>query len=65
MRAAVVRALECLEDGDQAGATLILLAALEDEPGGPPVCAVCGVRAWPGDERAHVFSLHHELRRAA
>lgn len=23
-----------------------------------PVCPVCGVRAWPGDESKHIFSRH-------
>jgi hypothetical protein len=66
-RAAVVLALDALEDGDQDEAALVLLGAFEDDPGGlgPPPCPICGARAWPGDPSRHVFSKHHRQGRAA
>lgn len=64
----VVAALDALEDGNQAEATLILLDALEDDrhlqgdvDPRPPVCALCGVRAWPGDFARHIYSAHHPV----
>jgi hypothetical protein len=69
LRVAAIRALEALEDGDQASAVDLLLAAVED--GGaragarPPRCSVCGVFAYPGESWRHVWSAHQaEGRRA-
>jgi hypothetical protein len=70
-RATVFVALEAIEAGDHALAVQVLLDALEHEDptrvSGLPRCRVCGVRAWPGDLRAHILSLHdaHELEAAA
>ena len=63
----VVRALDYLEDGDQAEAVEILLVALEDGPDEAPACAVCGARAWPGQDERHIYSAHRAdwLKRAA
>lgn len=56
-----------LEVGEQAEAVELLLDALDYPIGEPPVCPVCGQRAWPGDAVRHIFSRHHrvELERAA
>jgi hypothetical protein len=58
-RSLVVAALDCLGVGNQAEATEILLEALEPVRRLPPVCDVCGARAWPGDEWRHIWSRHH------
>jgi len=58
-------ALELLGDGAQSDAVDLLLE-LRDEPKSlPPLCDICGVRAWPGDQARHVFSAHYPVRRAA
>lgn len=56
--------LDAVEAGDRARAAEILLD-LFGEPGRPPVCGVCGQRAWPGDDRGHVWSAHNPPDEAA
>lgn len=63
-RIAIVQALEAIEAGDYRLAVDLLLNALEEPSGEPPVCATCGVRAWPGDLRRHVWSLHRAAEEA-
>jgi hypothetical protein len=63
-RLAIVRALEALEDGDQAGACEILLSALEDvEPvgAGRYRCRACPAEfRWPGERDHHEQFGHLE-----
>ena len=71
----VVSAYESLAAGDQHEALAILGNAIEDGGKGPdsghslspPVCPVCGVRAFPGEDWRHVWTVHQraEARRAA
>jgi hypothetical protein len=63
----VVAAWESLAVGDHGEALAILGNALEEDGPEPPPCSICSARAWPGDERAHIWSAHYpaEERRAA
>ncbi len=62
-RSSILAALEALEDGDQALAVGILLAALEQD--GPTSrrypCRICGVALeWPGLRERHELLIHGE-----
>lgn len=63
LRAAIVRALECVEDGDEVLAGLILRDAIENfngSPFGPDIfCRYCGVGPmWPGPADDHARNVH-------
>ena len=63
----IVVALDLIGVGDVRLAVEVLLEAIEDE-GGPralPTCPVCGVKAWPGNTRAHIWSRHAAAEEAA
>ena len=63
-RAAIVTALEALEDGDQALAVAILLGALEDGPTERSHRCECGAAfEWPGLLDAHRHRSGHTGRR--
>jgi hypothetical protein len=64
--AAILTALDCLGDGDQAQAVEVLLAALEDAPRPAGCrCRSCGLRFdWPGLRDEHELRVH-ELEAAA
>jgi hypothetical protein len=63
----VIAAYESIAAGDQHEALAILGNAIEDgdetsprsEVFGPPLCPVCGVRAWPGEDWRHIYSAHN------
>jgi hypothetical protein len=60
-RAAMIRALEALEAGDQSAAADVLLAALEDVGSGRRrvSCPICGLAfTWPGERDGHVARSH-------
>jgi hypothetical protein len=62
IRAAIVRALEVLEDGDLIEAELILVNALADPVERPARCPVCGLRfRWPGQVDHHVTFVHGQV----
>lgn len=56
--------LDAVEAGDRRHAAELLVDLLT-EPGLPPVCRVCGVRAWPGDDRRHIWTAHNPSDEAA
>ena len=60
MRAAIIRALDALEVGNQSEATEILLAALEDvDIPRRLACPTCGLRfCWPGELDDHLRVSH-------
>ena len=60
-RAAVVRALEALEDGEAREAEAILRSALRRPARRRHRCPVCGVGfPWPGQLNDHVYHVHPE-----
>lgn len=70
VRAAIVAALDALEDGDADYAVALLLGALEDGPRPVGVaCQECGARFdWPGLRDHHLRVAHDaelELREVA
>jgi hypothetical protein len=66
-RATIYLLLDAVEAGDTRYVADVLLDELDEpepDPDGPPRtlpprCGVCHVRAWPGEDWRHLYSLHN------